>query len=813
MNPKALQILEYEKITERLSQEASTSDGKNRCKTLTPSVSLAEIERLQRETEDAVSRIFADGSVSFSGVKNILASVKRLDVGGNLGIEDLMRIASLLEITAKVKAYGRKREDRLSDAEENDTRDSLSEFFSLLEPLTLVSTEIRRCIVSEDEVADEASSGLKNVRRQMKITGDRIHTQMNQLVNGSLRNYLQDAVVTMRGDRYCLPVKAEYKNQVPGMIHDQSSTGSTLFIEPASVVKLNNDLKELMMAEEQEILKVLAELSNACRPHTENLTFDYKTLTELDFIFARGRLAISMNGSRPVYNDEHRINLRKARHPLLDPKKVVPVDIRLGEDYSLLVITGPNTGGKTVSLKTCGLLALMGQSGLQIPCKDQSELPVFTEVYADIGDEQSIEQSLSTFSSHMKNIVYILKHADDKSLCLFDELCAGTDPTEGAALAIAILRDIHNRGALGMATTHYSELKIFALTESGVENGCCEFDVNTLSPTYRLLIGIPGKSNAFAISRKLGVPAGIIDEAKRNLDDSDKSFEDVIAELEKSRIALEKEREKVEDFKRQAQSMKDKTRSQSERLEDSRDRIIEEAKAEARAILQEAKDTADETIRNFQKYGSIDEIKAMEKDRERIRNSMKNAASSGMGQKKNVEPEKAIDPSKIKKGDMVRVVSMNVTGTVTSLPDAKGNLFVQCGILKTQVNVKDLQEVQEETITGPGVLARKKSGTPGAFGKNKSGISKMKMEKASTATSEVKLIGMTVDEALVELDKFLDDAYLSRIAQVRIVHGKGTGALRAAVHQHLRKSPYISEYRLAEYGEGDAGVTIAKFKE
>lgn len=809
MNQKAIQVLEFNKIKERLSKQAATTDAVRRCEQLMPMTDIGDIETALRETDDAVSRIFADGSVSFSGASNISASLKRLEAGGSLIAEDLLRIAKNLEITARVKAYGKLREDRL--AQEND-EDSLAGLFSLLEPLTGISQEIRRCIISEDEIADDASSGLKNVRRQIRLTGEKIRAQMNQLLNGSLRQYLQEAVITMRGDRYCLPVKAEYKGQVPGMIHDQSSTGSTLFIEPASVVKLNNDLKELVLSEEQEILKVFEELSDKCRPYTEQLLWNYKTMVELDFIFAKGRLAIDMRATKPVYNSDRRINLKKARHPLLDEKKVVPVDIRLGDEFSLLVITGPNTGGKTVSLKTCGLLALMGQSGLFIPASDKSELAVFNEIYADIGDEQSIEQNLSTFSSHMKNIVYIIKHTDEKTLCLFDELCAGTDPTEGAALAIAILRDIHKKGALLMATTHYSELKVFALTEEGAVNGCCEFDVNTLSPTYRLLIGVPGKSNAFAISQKLGVPNSIIEDAKKNLDDTDKAFEDVIAELESSRIALEKEREKAEEFKRQAQSMKDKTRSQSEKIEEGRDRILEEAKAEARAILQEAKTTADETIRNFQKYGSIDDIKSMEKDRERIRNSMKKAASSGIKAKKSSsdEPAKRIDPKKLKKGESVKILSMNMTGTVSTLPDAKGNLFVQCGILRSQVNIKDLELVYENTITGPGLSSQKK--TAGAFGKGTSSMSKLKMSKSMNVSSEINLIGKTVDEAISELDKYIDDAYISHVTQVRIVHGKGTGALRNAVHNYLKRAGYIAEYRLAEYGEGDAGVTIATFK-
>lgn len=836
MNQKSLSILEFNKITERLSKEASTSDGKHKCQKLQPGTNIKEIKKSLGETRDAVSRIFSDGTVSFCNAKNVTASCKRLKAGGALNIEELLRIKTLLEATAKVKDYGRKINDRKGIAheiiayEEGETHnesehivegeqttdleriDSLCIYFDTLQPLSNLNAEIGRCIISEDEIADDASSGLKEVRRHQRVTNDRIHTQLTQLVSGSLRTYLQEAVITMRGDRYCIPVKAEYKSQVPGMIHDQSSTGSTLFIEPSSIVKLNNELKELILKEEQEIQKILEALSMQCAQYTEEILENYNTLVELDFIFAKGRLALSMNASMPIYGNERIMELKKARHPLLDPKSVVPVDIKLGESYSMLVITGPNTGGKTVSLKTCGLLAMMGQAGLFIPCADRSRLPVFNEIYADIGDEQSIEQSLSTFSSHMKNIVYILKHADNKSLCLFDELCAGTDPTEGAALAIAILREILGRGGLAMSTTHYSELKIFALTEKGVENGCCEFDVNTLSPTYKLLVGIPGKSNAFAISGKLGLPVGIIENAKTNLTESDKSFEDVITELEVQRQALEKEREKAEEFKRQAQSMKDKSRTQSEKIEEGRDRILEEAKEQARAILQEAKATADETIRNFQKYGSVDQIKEMEKDRERIRNSMKKAAPKALSMPEK-KSSKAIDPAKLKKGDMVRVLSMNVNGTVSSLPDAKGNLFVQCGILRSQVSIRDIELIDENALnTGAGSSSLKKKSVPGAFGKGGGNISKMRMSKAQNISGEINLIGKKVDEAIYELDKYLDDAYLSHMTQVRVVHGKGTGALRNAVHQYLRKSAYISEFRIAEYGEGDAGVTIAVFK-
>ena len=790
MNKKAINILEFDKIRVRLAENAGSAAAKRRCEALVPMTDQTEIEAAQGQTGDALSRLFSSGNISFSGLKDITPLLKRLESGGILNAPELLALSSVMSIAERAKKYSEEVEE-----------DSLSAFFEALSPLTLQKEEIRRCILSEDEIADDASPALRDVRRRIKTAGDRIHEQLQKLVNGSLRTYLQEAVVTMRGERYCVPVKAEYKSQVPGMIHDQSSSGSTYFIEPASVVSLNNDLKELFIKEEQEIEKVLASLSADCSEKLDELYTDNSMLAELDFIFAKAKLAMDMNATRPVYGEERIIHLRKARHPLLDKKRVVPVDISLGGDYSLLVVTGPNTGGKTVSLKTCGLIAAMGQAGLHIPCGDRSQLAVFDDIYADIGDEQSIEQSLSTFSSHMKNIIYILKHADENSLCLFDELCAGTDPTEGAALAIAILRNIHRRGAMCMATTHYSELKLFALSEPGVVNGSCEFDVKTLSPTYRLLIGVPGKSNAFAISGKLGLDAGIIEDAKKNLSESDKSFEDILAALEANRLSLEKERERVEEMKRQAQSFKDKSRVNSEKLEDSTSRILEEAKEEARRILQEAKATADETIRNFRKYGSIDQIREMEKDRERIRSSMKKVSGSEVREKIYVDDAAGrVDPKRLKKGDLVRVIPMNVNGTVSTLPDERGNLFVQCGILRSQVNVKDLAYTAEEA-------KQKKTGQRGG-----SGMSGIKMNKAANVSGEIKLIGMTVDEALAALDKYLDDAYLSGIEQVRIVHGKGTGALRKAVQQHLRHIKYVKSFRTAEYGEGDAGVTIAGFK-
>ena len=783
MNKKVLNTLEFNKITEMLVAQAGSEDGRRRCSHLKPKSDRFDVETALDETNDALSRLLTQGKVSFSGIKNIMLSLQALEIGSTLSISELMDIATVCEVTEKVKAYD---SDELSD--------SLSSRFSLLSPLSHLSREIRKCILSDDEIADDASSDLKAIRRKIHQTVDKIHSQLNSMVNGSLRSYLQDAVITMRGDRYCIPVKAEYKASVPGMIHDQSSSGSTVFIEPAAIVKLNNDLKELQLDEEKEILRILAALSSQCSICSEDLSYNYKTLIDLDFIFAKAKLGLLMNATRPIFTDDRRINIKAARHPLIDKDMVVPIDIKLGENFNLLIVTGPNTGGKTVSLKTTGLLTLMGLSGLFIPAKDKSELGFFTQIYADIGDEQSIEQSLSTFSSHMKNIVFILNSADENSLCLFDELCAGTDPTEGAALAISILDTLHSRDIRCMSTTHYSELKVYALSKDGAENACCEFDVETLSPTYRLLIGIPGKSNAFAISKKLGLGEDIIESAKENLSSTDQSFEDLLSDLEKSRKQIEKEEAEIELYKKEIEKLKVSAQNKAEKTEELRERILEEAREEARLLVQEAKDLADESIRNFQKYNSIDQIKAMEKDRERLRNSMKKNASVKREQK----PKVAVDPKTLKPGDLVKVMSMGVQGTIRSTVNSKGKVTVQCGILQTEVSYTDLELIPEQTVhyEKPFVSATSKKG----------------ISKAASISAEINLIGKTVDEALSVLDKYLDDAYISHLNSVRVVHGKGTGALRTAVHNHLRRMKNVSEYHLAAYGEGDAGVTIVVFK-
>lgn len=791
MNEKALKTLEYYKIIDMLEAFATSSIGKNKCRQLRPLDNLTEIETMQQETADALSRIYQKGSLSFSGVKDVRGSLKRLEIGSTLGIGELLAIRSLLENASRAKAYSRRET-------ENEHTDSLDNMFELIEPLSPLAAEIGRCILSEDEISDDASTGLRQVRRSMKLTNDKIHTQLSSFVSGNSRTYLQDAVVTMRNGRYCIPVKSEYKSQVPGMIHDQSSTGSTIFVEPMTIVRLNNEMRELEIQEQKEIEMILSNLSQLAAENLDAIFDDVKLLSELDFIFARAQLAKSQNATEPRFNRDRIIDIKKARHPLIDKHKVVPIDIRIGETFDLLIVTGPNTGGKTVSLKTVGLLTLMGQSGLHIPAFDNSRLSVFREVYADIGDEQSIEQSLSTFSSHMTNVVRFMETADSDSLVLFDELGAGTDPTEGAALAIAILSTLHDRGIRAMATTHYSELKVYALSTPGVENASCEFDVETLRPTYRLLIGVPGKSNAFAISQKLGLPLSIIERAKEQISQEDETFEDVLSNLEESRKTIESEREELLSYKEEIKTLKEQLEAKQDKLDQRKERIIAEANEEAHRILREAKDYADQTMRIFNKAGKDSmSAKELEKHRSDLRKKMDKAGKK-VALKTPQKQKSTLRPQDLSLGDSVKVMSLNVKGTVSSKPDSKGMLFVQMGILRSKVHISDLQLIDEPVITGPAL--------------SRTGAGKIKMNKSASVRTEINLLGKTVDEAVSELDKYLDDAYLAHLSSVRIVHGKGTGALRKGVHNYLKRLKYVQDFHLAEFGEGDAGVTIVEFK-
>lgn len=793
MNEKVLNTLEYTNVIHLLEEKAGSAPGKKLCRELKPMTDIRLIEEAQQETSDALTRLIKKGSISFGSVKDFGFSLKSLEIGSSLTAAELLSFARFLSNVNRVKSWGKRDEG-------DETTDSLDDYFNLLEPLTRTADEINKCILDEEgHMADDASPTLKSIRKSLQQTNDKIHAELNRLVNGSLSSYLQDHVVTMRNDRYCVPVKAEHRSQVSGMIHDQSSTGATIFVEPQAVVELNNKIRQLELDEEKEIAVILADLSAQLSEHTVELKTDADFMIKLDFIFAKAGLALEQNATRPVFNEDRVISIRRGRHPLLDKNKVVPIDVSLGENFDLLVITGPNTGGKTVTLKTVGLFTLMGQAGLHIPAGDRSKLSVFDEVFADIGDEQSIEQSLSTFSSHMKSIVHILKNADERSLCLFDELGAGTDPTEGAALAIAILSFLHDRGIRTMATTHYSELKLFALSTDFVENACCEFDVETLSPTYRLLIGIPGKSNAFAISSKLGLSNDIIESAKAQISEDSERFEDVISDLESKRVKMERDRDELNEERLKLEADRKYLDEKLEKLNESRDRILREANEEARDILKDAKDYADETIRIMQKAGSNISMKELEHRRQNIRTKMEDR-SGKLAVKAKRDEASGLNAKDIKIGDSVKIVSMGLKGTVSTLPDSKGNLYVQCGIIRSQTNIKDLVLVMEQEITAPGLS------------KGKSFSSGMKMSKAMSISYECNLIGKTVDEALAVLDKYLDDAYLSHMESVRIVHGKGTGALRSAVQSHLKKLSYVKSYRAGEHGEGDAGVTIVTFK-
>lgn len=788
MNLKSLQALEYNKIIEKLSSYTSSDHARQMAENLKPMTDINDINAALKETNDALSRIYAKGSPSFSGIRDVRSCVKRLEKGSSLNIMELLGISSVLSCAAGAKSFF------------EETNDSLTEYFSSLAPATQLNNEIKRCIISEDEISDDASANLRDIRRKMKLANDKIHTELNKLLNSpNTRNCLQDFVITTRSGRYCLPVKAEYKSQFPGMIHDQSATGSTIFIEPAAVVKLNNDIRELELQEQAEIEVILASLSAKASEYTAELSVDYSVLTTLDFIFAKGQLSRHMKCSCPVMNDRHYINIKKGRHPLINPEVVVPIDIYLGGDFNLLIITGPNTGGKTVSLKTVGLLTLMAQSGLNIPAMENSELSVFKNIFADIGDEQSIEQSLSTFSSHMTRIVNILKNADENSLVLFDEIGAGTDPTEGAALAIAILSDLHKRGITTMSTTHYSEIKMYALSTNGVENACCEFDVASLRPTYRLLIGVPGKSNAFAISNKLGLPQYIIDDAANRISAEDIHFEDLISDLENSRITIEKERAEIDAYKEEISKLKAELKAKSKNLDERTDKIIKKANEQAADILREAKEFADETIKTMNKHGMS--VRELEKQRSAVRDKLNKSQEKLAVKSAPVKSHKAHDISEFKPGIYVRILSMNLIGTVTAAAPAKNEVTVQIGSMATKTKINNLEIL--ENYTAP--LEK-------AASKGTGGSGRIKMSKSSSISPEINLLGLTVDEAVARLDKYLDDAYISKIPQVRIVHGKGTGALRNGITSYLKSIPYIKSFRLGEIGEGDAGVTIVDFK-
>lgn len=796
MNQKVFQTLEFDKIIKILTGYASTEMGKDLCQKLTPMTKEADILTAQDHTEDALTRLYRRGSVSFSGITDLKPSIARLNMKASLGSGELLNIAKLLETVKNAAAYNSGEEDDME-------ADSLDEIFDALVPLNDLLREIRRCILSEDEISDDASSSLKSIRRSIKQVNQKIHNQLTAVVSASSnQDKLQDAIVTMRNGRYCIPVKQAYRNSFPGMIHDQSASGNTLFIEPMSVVALNNERKELEGRELAEIERILALLSEQASYASEDIARNQELLVQLDFIFAKAKYAKDLDATRPIFREDGVINIKQGRHPLLDQKKVVPINVSLGQDFSMLIITGPNTGGKTVSLKTVGLLTLMGQAGLHIPAFQGSSLGIFREVFADIGDEQSIEQNLSTFSSHMTNIVSIIQQAYKDSLVLLDELCGGTDPIEGAALAISILTDLHDRGIKTMATTHYSELKMFALSTDDIENASCEFNVETLSPTYRLMIGIPGKSNAFAISRKLGLDEHIIKSASGQIDESVKDFETILADLEKSKQTIEQEQEEILAYRKEIESLRRSLKARQDNIKEKKEKTLRNAREEAQRILQEAKDVADQTIREYnqlKKQTNKDTNKKMEHMRSDLRGRM-NKLENQMAYKKKKRSGKRHDAGDFHVGDEVYVSSLSLNGTVQTLPNAKGDLYVQMGMMRSLVNIKDL----EITKTAKQVKRDNQRN------ENRS-RTRTAMNKSATIKPEINVMGMTVDEAIAQLDKYIDDACLANLAQITVVHGKGTGALRKGLHNYfktLKKQKRISGYRDGEYGEGDLGVTI-----
>ena len=816
MNNKVYKTLEYYKIIDMLKGQTTSEAGSRIAHKLTPIYDVERLELMQSETADALNRIVKYGHISFSGIVDISKYSKRLESEGALNSSELLLIAGHIGCGLSTIKYNKAKKS-------DDAKDALDPYFNSIAPLKDVHDDITRCIVSEGEIADNASPALSDIRRKKNGMVEKIRSTMNKQLS-ALSEYLQDNVITSRDGRYCLSVRSEFKSRVPGMVHDQSSSGQTLFIEPMSVVDMNNSIRELELKETEEINRILYELSVKCASVLQELIMNYESLSRLDFIFAKGKLAIAMNAMRPTYNVNGIINIKGGRHPLLDESTCVPVDIGLGSDYDLLIVTGPNTGGKTVSLKTCGLLTLMAQAGLHIPAKEHSDIAIFQNVYADIGDEQSIEQSLSTFSSHMTNIVRILDgvrscaEANHEVLCLFDELCAGTDPNEGAALAMSILDHLHASGVKTMATTHYSELKLYALSTERVENASLEFSVDTLSPTYRLLYGIPGKSNAFAISKKLGLSNAIIDSAQENMSDDNKNFEDIIIELETTRAQIKQD---AVDIAAEKKAISRKQAELDERLSKTKEqkkRILDEANEKAANILEDAKANADSAIRKINKLSqsaqaNADTVSALEKQRSNLGKKAKKAREK-TAIKKVTENHEV--PKDLRKGDSVKVLSMNKTGTVHTLPDKSGNLQVKMGIMTMSVNIKDLVRVEENDD-----LAQKFGYAPGRSrsgaksknsGDNVTFTRSGSINNKSMDTSyEIKLLGLTSDEAISRLDKYLDDAYLAHISSVRVVHGKGTGALRAAVHQYLKSHPHVAEYHLGEFGEGDSGVTIVTF--
>ncbi|HHW48041.1 MAG TPA: endonuclease MutS2 [Clostridiaceae bacterium] len=791
MDRKTVRILEFDKIIQKLADLTASELGRELVETLSPEKEFIKVEASLRETSDGVSFIVRKGSPPLGGIHNIKESIKRVELGSVLNPGELLKIADVLRAGRNLKNYA---------GEGVTIQDNIvSGLIGSIETNKRIEEKIYRAIVSEDEIADGASTALANIRRQIRNAQEAIKDKLNELIKSpKYQKYIQESIVTMRGDRYVIPVKQEYRSEFPGLVHDSSASGATIFIEPMAVVEANNHVKQLKIKEQIEIERILKELTSDVNGIIDSLKSNVSILARLDFIFAKAKLSVNYNCVCPELNEKGHIVIKKGRHPLIDPESVVPIDLWIGEEFRTLVVTGPNTGGKTVTLKTVGLFTLMAQAGLHIPANEGTKMSVFNKVFADIGDEQSIEQSLSTFSSHMTNIVKIIEKADNKSLVLFDELGAGTDPTEGAALAMAILEYLHDTGCITVATTHYSELKMYAISTQGVENASCEFDVQTLKPTYRLLIGVPGKSNAFAISKRLGLPKHILERAKEFLTGENIKFEDIIMSIEHERKEAEKEKELAKSYRAEIEKLRDEIERQNEKIRSQRDRIIKEAREEARRLLLDAKREIEEMMETMKKIQEEQELAARNKAAEEIKQKLRskiNQIEESLSE--TILPRQGYikPPENLKPGDTVLIINLNQKGTVLEVPDKDGQVLVQAGIMKINVHVTNLKLVDEQVLE---------------IHKNQS--RNVDVTKSANISTELDLRGFNLDEAIASADKYLDDASISGLKEVTIIHGKGTGTLRSGIHQFLKSHPHVKTFRLGKFGEGEAGVTIVQLK-
>ena len=792
MNERTLKVLEYYKIIDKLKDKTESHLGRNMVENLRPSTDIEEVEYMQKETSEAVALLIKRGEPPLYGIKDLMVEIKRVEMGGSLSPGSLLKVSDSLRVSRNLKNYIKKtREDKDSNYP------ILEGLIDSLRIFKRIEDSINNAIISEEEISDNASANLKNIRRQINVKNESIRNKLNSIVNSSThKKYLQDAIVTIRDGRYVVPIKQEYRVKFPGLVHDQSSSGATLFIEPMPVVELNNELKELQIKEKKEIEKILLKLTELVAEESQSIRQNQKILEKVDFIFSKGKLALDMKASEPMLNKDGYINIKKGRHPLLKVEEVVPIDIYIGKDFNTLVITGPNTGGKTVTLKTTGLLTLMAQSGLHIPADYNSEIAIFNHVFSDIGDEQSIEQSLSTFSSHMTNIINILENINDNSLVLFDELGAGTDPTEGAALAMSILDYLHGMNIRTIATTHYSELKIYALTKEGVKNASVEFDLETLSPTYRLSIGVPGKSNAFEISKRLGLDNYIIDHARTLISKENVEFEDVLQTIEEDRKIVEANKMETERLKKEIKRLREESDREKEKISERREKIIRNAKEEARGILKSAKEESDSIVSELRKISSD-----IEKEKNRKIQEAQNKLKESLGDVEgdlsssilNVKSNKP--PKNLKIGETVEVLSLEQQGTVLSTPDENGNVNIQVGIMKVNVHISTLKRAKHKKVDQSQISAKN-----------------IIKSKARTVSKELDLRGERLDEALLDMDKYLDDAYIAGLKEVIIIHGKGTGVLREGISSLLKSHRHVKSYRLGNYGEGGTGVTVVELK-